>query len=336
MRPAIPAVTQFNHVHWMRMNSKDLEVKQKHHYVWARYLKAWATRNDIHYITKTGLPANDSVKGLARELGFYKITTFNDDDLLYIRTISKLASEDLQRLHMGFLEDFISISNLLKARARDHHADTDLLSQILQFNILEDMHGKIERQAWPIISELRKGNTALLDDQTQRNYFCFYIAQQLVRTKTVRDKSMAASSRNLPDFVTSAMRRNWWFVSFMLGINLGKGLLETPKDRHFLIENKTGKPFLTSDRPVVNVHACMNETQLDNPPEKLDLYYPLSPTHAYMINDSEDYSHLKYRVTIEDVLNLNKRMAETCGDTVYGSTRESVLQVRQYIPQWKR
>lgn len=318
------------------MKPKDLEVKRKHHYVWARYLKAWATRNDIHYITKKGLPATDSVKGLARELGFYKITPFNDDDLLYIRTISKLASDDLQSLHMGFLENFIAISNVLKSRSKYHHADTDLASQILQFNILEDMHGKIEREAWPLISELRRGNIDLLIDQHQRSYFCFYIAQQLIRTKAVRDKSFDASSRNLPEFVTSAMRRNWWFVSFMLGINLGKGLLETPKDRHFLIENKTGKPFITSDRPVVNVHSCLKVTLPDNPPEKLDLYYPLSPTHAYMINDSEDYSHLKEMVTIEDVAHLNKCMAETCGETVYGATRESILQVRQHIPQWKR
>ncbi|MCI9875094.1 DUF4238 domain-containing protein [Pseudomonas atacamensis] len=318
------------------MNPKDFEVKRKHHYVWARYLQAWASKKEIHYITKKGLPATESVKGVAKELGFYKITTFNDDDLLYIRTISKLASKDLQQIHEGFLNNFIAISNILKGRAREHQPDTDLVSQILQFNVLEDMHGKIERQAWPMISELRKGNTSLLADIVQKHSFFFYIAQQLVRTKTVRDKSLDASSRHLPQFVTDAMKRNWWFVSFLLGINLGKGLLEVPKERHFLIENKTIKPFITSDRPVVNVHSCMCMTLPDEPPEKLDLYYPLSPTHAYMINDSEDYNHLKEQVTIEDVIHLNKRMAETCGETVYSSTKESILQARQYIPQWKR
>ena len=166
------------------MKPKDLEVKRKHHYVWARYLKAWATRDNIHYITKKGLPATDSVKGLARELGFYKITTFSEDDLLYIRTISKLASKDLQSTHMACLNQFIVVSNLLKARAKTHHSDTDLASQILQYNILENMHGGIEREAWPMISELRQGNTTLLADQLNRSKFCFYIAQQLVRTKT--------------------------------------------------------------------------------------------------------------------------------------------------------
>jgi len=318
------------------MEPKDLEVKRKHHYVWARYLKAWATKNKIHYITKKGLPAADSVKGLARELGFYKIASFNDDDLSYIRAISGLASDELQSLHMGFLDDFIGISNILKARSKYYDVDNDLVSQILQFNVLEDIHGKIEREAWPLISELRQGNSGVLLEQHQRSYFCFYIAQQLVRTKAARDKSLDASSRNLPGSVASATRRNWWFVSFMLGINLGKGLLETPKDRHFLIENRTGKPFITSDRPVVNVHSCLKTTLPDSPPEKLDLYYPLSPTHAYMINDSEEYSRLKDGVTLEDVAHLNRCLAEACGETVYGATRESVLQARQHIPQWRR
>lgn len=319
------------------MNTKDLEVKRKHHYVWARYLKAWASRDKIHYISKKGLPATDSVKGLARELGFYKISSFNDDDLLYIRSISKLASEDLQSSHMDFLDRFIVVSNMLKARARNYNLDTDLPSQILQYNILENLHGGIERETWPIISELRQGNTDILTDQLNRSKFCFYIAQQLTRTKTVRDKSFAASLKsNLPDQMTDAMKRNWWCISYMLGINLGKGLLETPRDRHFLIENKTGTPLITSDRPVVNVHSCMKATAPDTPPEKLDLYYPLSPTHGYMICDSEDYLPLKERVTVDDVAHLNKCIAETCGETVYGSTLESVLQTRRHVTYRRR
>lgn len=319
------------------MKPKDLEVKRKHHYVWARYLKAWATRDKIHYITKKGLPATDSVKGLARELGFYKITSFSDDDLLYIRTISKLADKDLQSMHMHFLEQFIVLSNLLKARAKHYNLDTDPASQILQYNVLENIHGKIEREAWPIINELRQGNTESLTDQRQKSQFYFYIAQQLVRTKTVRDKSLEASARhNMPEFVIDAMRRNWWFVSFMLGINLGKGLLATQRDGHFLIENKTETPFITSDRPVINVHASLKTTPTDSPPAELDLFYPLSPTHGYMINDSENYNHLKTQVTTKDVIHLNKCMAETCGESIYGSTRESILEGRKHITQWKR
>lgn len=319
------------------MKPKDLEVKRKHHYVWAQYLKAWATRDNIHYITKKGLPATDSVKGLARELGFYKVSSFSDDDILYIRIISKLANEDLQSMHMHFLERFIVVSDLLKAIAKHPNLDNDLTSQILQYNILENIHGKIERDAWPIISELRLGNTESLTDQRKKTKFYFYIAQQLVRTKTVRDKSLEASARHkMPEFITDAMRRNWWFVSFMLGINLGKGLLETQRDGHFLIENKTDTPFITSDRPVINVHACMKTTPTDSPPAELDLFYPLSPTHAYMINDSENYTHLKRQVTTEDVVYLNKCMAENCGETVYGSTRESILEGRRHITKWKR
>lgn len=319
------------------MTPKDYEVKRKHHYVWARYLKAWASGNNVHYISKKGLPATDSVKGLAQEQGFYKITSFDDDDLQYILSMSRLADDGLQKLHLIFLKDFIKISAVLKSRARFLPNDDDKAVNHLQYNILENIHSGVERKAWPIISALRLGNTEILEDRANKANFCHYIAQQLARTKVVRDQSIAASIRNeLPDQITEKMKKNWWFLSFMLGINLGRSLLESPANKHILIENKSGIPFITSDRPVINLHSSMQTRERDKPPEGLDLYYPLSPTHAYMINDTTDFDHFRQGVTSHEVAILNESVAKHCGETVYGSTREAILKLKSHIDYWRR
>ena len=60
---------------------KYLQIKQWHHYVWGFYLKQWANGNDIYHVTQKGKIACDSVKGLSRELGFYKIKPLNKVDI---------------------------------------------------------------------------------------------------------------------------------------------------------------------------------------------------------------------------------------------------------------
>lgn len=318
------------------MNPKAIEVKRKHHYVWARYLKAWAAGNNVHYISKKGLPAIDSVKGLAQEHGFYKISSFEKADVEYIKSMSKLSPVELQSIHMGFLDDFIKVSSFLKSMQRLNTQNTKLLSDYLQYNVLEDIHSRIERAAWPIISELRNGKVEVLENQSNRSNFCLFVAQQLTRTKIVRDYSIAASTRGgLPEFMTAALKKNWWFISLMLGINLGKSLVESGKQRHFLIENPTDTPFITSERPVINIHACMQTIVPDEPPENLDLYYPLSPTHAYMVTDSEGYDSFRGEIDQDQVLLLNRYMAESANGIVYGSTRESILSARNYSPEEK-
>lgn len=71
--------------------------------------------------------------------------------------------------------------------------------------------------------------------------------------------------------------------------NIGFSLYSSRHDtRHALLVNDTEHPFITSDQPIVNVHACISETEF-SAPEHADFYYPISPRIAYIICDSKRF-----------------------------------------------
>lgn len=61
------------------MLRKSLEAKRRHHYVWAKYLTRWGNGTDkVFYTTKNGKFAHDSVRAIAVDNYFYKVTTLSD------------------------------------------------------------------------------------------------------------------------------------------------------------------------------------------------------------------------------------------------------------------
>ena len=92
---------------------KHHQVKRKHHHVWSYYLKQWSLNNrDVHYTTKKNKIAYDSVSGLFCEIDFYKVNFFNQDDITFIKSFSKLSPEGLRESHELFLSDFVKISQI--------------------------------------------------------------------------------------------------------------------------------------------------------------------------------------------------------------------------------
>jgi len=122
--------------------NKYLQIKQNHHYVWSFYLKQWASSNDIYYVTKKGKVAYDSVKGLSRESGFYKIKPLNKVDVDFIKCWSKKSPEYLQNIHMSFLRNFISRSHVLHTISdlSIKTEEVELIGRAIQYNSLEDLY----------------------------------------------------------------------------------------------------------------------------------------------------------------------------------------------------
>lgn len=99
---------------------KAAQIKKNHHYIWRHYLKPWTDGRDIHYTTKTGKFATDSIKGLAVERDFYKINFLDEQDLFYLRRFTSLSPEPLQSIHnqhadyLSYFKD-VFIPHFLKA-----------------------------------------------------------------------------------------------------------------------------------------------------------------------------------------------------------------------------
>jgi len=307
---------------------KHKQIKRNHHYIWSFYLKSWATDNNIFYISKKGKIACDSVKGLARETDFYKISTLNKKDIEFIKKISARSPQFLQEIHMSHLDDFIELSNFSILISRIKYVPEEVLSvqKAIENNSLENLHAFIEDAAVEVISKLAQGNSECLKSKNNMLAFCSYVGHQMSRTKYFKEKSIGALREN-PDIgvehkeFLELFEKNWWFLSFMFGINIGCSLYESKdRDNHIFITNDTGHPFLTSDHPVINVHSSLSLIAEMQAPESADFYIPLSPKYAYMINNSEDYNHLAYSIELEDVKKFNKKIVDESYRTVFGSS----------------
>jgi hypothetical protein len=79
---------------------KEAEIKSRHHYVWAHYLKRWGNGTDqVYYSTKKLKIRKDSVKSFAFDFHFYASTKLSEFDIEVIKGFSKFSPPMLQELH---------------------------------------------------------------------------------------------------------------------------------------------------------------------------------------------------------------------------------------------
>lgn len=317
---------------------KSRQVKRNHHYVWSYYLKSWAEGKDIFYISKKGIIAKDSVKGLAKETDFYKINPLNKNDVELIRRFSKFSPPFLQKEHESQLKHFIQLSNI-STFINSSGIDSEELHEIdkvIKHNSLENMHSIYEDLAVEVIASLSRGENAILNDTQNMIAFCSYFGHQISRTKSFKEKSKQAIERNsllANDFPNELklLEKNWWFISYMIGINIGISLYESKdRDRHILIKNETGTPFITSDHPIINIHPTVLKKTVTEAPEYSDFYFPLSPRYAYMINHSNTYNELERCIDDETVKKLNRYIYEKSYENVFSCNSKTLEEIKNH------
>ena len=307
---------------------KHKQIKRNHHYVWSYYLKSWAKGNNIFYISPSKKIACDSVKGLAKEIDFYKISPLNSDDIDFLKRWSQKSPQFLQDIHLSHLNDFIKLSKISNAisQSGQHSKSLKQIDKAIRHNSLENLHTIYEDLAVNVIRNLAQGNNSLLKSNQNLVAFCAYLGHQMSRTKMFKDnafkviKTDTVIAKSYPIY-SKLLEKNWWFLSFIIGTNIGMNLYETKdRDNHIFISNNTGVPFVTSDHPIINVHSSLKEIPTGEPPTSADFYIPLSPKYAYMINNSSDYNHLANSIDTETVNKLNRSIYSKSHKTVFGSS----------------
>ena len=79
-------------------------------------------------------------------------------------------------------------------------------------------------------------------------------------------------------------------------------------------------PFVTSDNPIINVHSSLDGLSPEEAPTNADFYIPLSPNHAYMINNSTSYNYLSSSIDSDMVNKFNKLIFKKSYKTVFCSS----------------
>ncbi|HIF9379321.1 TPA: DUF4238 domain-containing protein [Photobacterium damselae] len=318
--------------------TKANEIKKKHHHVWDHYIRRWSPDGkNVWYRTPKDKVRSDSPKGLAREEEFYKLKRISQKQAEIIRMFSSKSNKKMHQHHMSYLNDFLLAQYMedkyLALGSKDPSVEHQI--KVRQNNTLENIHTRHEIEARPIIDELANRNLGVLNTTENMIKFMMFFGHQISRTKTFRDNVLSANKilqGSEAKVFTDTIRECWWFVSYILGMNIGFGIFASKSDANqCLLINNTDEPFITSDQPIVNVHKCTyNKLNALEAPEFADFYYPISPTVGFMINDSDEFGKGVIDIGLDVVEKLNRKVANRANIYIFGNN-EAVI--KKYMGQ---
>lgn len=312
------------------MTQKSSQAKKEHHYVWAYYLRNWSTDRNIWFRSGKGKVVFDSTRMIAKERDFYKVQPLTVEHIDNIKSWSKKSPKHLEENHMSYLSDFVYMqrAEMLYTQSGIYDEEIEKHFEVFNCNGIEDLHTSHENDVKEIIQALAKQDLSALDEDNRKLVFFIYLAHQFTRTKTFRDRVLSAIGKNsAPQFqrINQLTKESWWFMSYMFGMNMGWSFYSTRNsDSHCLLINNTSESFITADQPVVNVHQELTDEV--RPPEdhQCDLFYPISPTVAFMINRSNRFKPGLSHVDINIVKEMNSKVARNAHVHIFGKSEESL------------
>lgn len=317
----------------MELRPKQLDLKRENHYVWANYLKNWSSDNsNVWYTTKKHKIANDSVKAIAKEKDLYRYQYIARQHLDLILFLSKKSPKELQECHKSYLDFFLQLQTAESLYRKSDKRDEQVLAHIeaLKSNTIENLHTAHENDVGIILKCLQSYDLTVLDNIQNMVKFISYWGHQIARTKPFRDKILAAQTNQE---LQKTYKESWWFISYILGMNLGKSFFETRKiDKHCLLINETDEDFITSDHPIINIHEAINENDLAIPSDdQADFFYAISPKLGYMINKSDRFRNGINHVSIDFVKEINRKLAFYSDLYIIGTTETQLKNYKKFV-----
>ncbi|SIT51788.1 conserved hypothetical protein [Paraburkholderia piptadeniae] len=208
------------------MLPKYLEIKKRHHYVWASYLTRWGRgTEDVFYTTRKGKIAHDSVRGIVVDDYFYKMSTLTNNHVKVIEGYSRKSPDHLHQQHMSYLHDFLKTQRAeeIYCQFATQNQEVEPHLNAAKCNLIENLHSSHEKTALPMLAALADEKLDLLHDNQHMVQFMVFIGQQFCRTKAFRDNVLKILNRRnaLEIEVADATAHSWWFLSYMYGMNLG-------------------------------------------------------------------------------------------------------------------
>lgn len=315
---------------------KALQIKKKHHYVWAYYLKGWSNDGvNVWSISKKGNSRCDSIRGIGCENNFYKVGALSKDDVKLINIWLKDCDPDLKKLHLNLVNLVYSIQQqaLLQGSVARKKLNIDL-NEIVSCNLFENYMSMQEGSVVDIIRDLREGDITCLSDKKTFWSFGHFMGHQFSRTKRMRDIMIfslenSSGDEGVKNIWMDFYKRHWWFMCAFIGANLSKDISLNSKKKLLLVENKTSVPFITSDQPVININPDGHKGT------EVDYYYPLSGERALLILNS-NFFDFNEEVNDEAIIHfLNQKMAYVSGDTIFASDKDTLNTYRPYFNKRK-
>ena len=303
------------------MNSNK---KRRHHYVWRKYLRAWAIDEKI-YCLRDGKIINPNLMGVAQQRDFYKLNDLSDDDIEFIKKlIIEKSPKVLSRGHEQLLSAFTYVHRLLKKYpeiSSTKNLEVKKVVDLCLHNLEEDLHSGIELIGKKYLDCLLNKDTVFFETDGGFIDFIYYVCVQYMRTKKIKESTIESfkfSSQR------SAIGKSWNILSHIFATNIGGSLYVDRKYfKLMMIENNSKEDFITGDQPVINIFSL--RTPKNESPENLAFYYPISPNLAVLVIEKHFFEGMTVlSVTQQEVDSYNKAIMQCSFEQVYSQKRDTL------------
>ncbi len=138
-------------------------------------------------------------------------------------------------------------------------------------------------------------------------------------------RDVVEAARGIPGFNAEAA---WGLMRTIFATNLGHGFyVRRGTLRLTFLEGPTDSEFVTGDQPILNLRAVgLPEGE---PPDDVELYYPLSPTRALLIGfDATTPTTNRRHLTAAETAAYNEMIVNASYEQVYARTQEALVKAR--------
>jgi hypothetical protein len=301
-------------------NTVMSELKRHHHYVWQRYLKAWASDGKV-WCRRSGKTFASDTQNLAQQRDFYQLKPLSARDREFLwamigkqdPVIRETTSELLRFFELAC--DFAA----LKPRPETDPVEFEKFRAQVIHNLEEDMFGRLESQTVPFLKQLLAGDASCL--YSSRMEFLQFLSIQYTRTKVVHErvmKNLALSTTNLGVNIESC----WPVLRHAFAFAMAWTLSEDKRMQIHLVSAPAGKTLVTCDQPVINTKALSTHSGIA--PKETELYYPIGPHRAVVVSDDAKWNGSGVLLSGQ-VDRLNAQMVANSVEMVFASTQAQAV-----------
>ena len=300
--------------------------KRRQHYVWQHYLQAWTKRGKIACLRDGGTFFTSTVN-VAVQRDFYRLKELNVADMHFLGEIClKTCLPELRPLHEGWISTFTRVFEFKRRYEALVGQDPEAARMFDEAinNLEEELHSQIESESIWHLECLRNRELSFFADSDQAAGFLHFLCVQYMRTDKIRANTIEAlrtagiESENV-----------WGVMAHIFATNIGYYLFTSRnKIKMTILETSAGSELITSDQPVINVRAL--DVPFNMPPEELELYYPVSPTTALLLQADHPEGGTDTRIlNPADVANYNNAMFRLAYSQVFALDERILRSIRE-------
>ena len=320
--------------------------KTYHHHTPRQYLLAWADADERIAWLGYGKVSRSGLTVVGGENDFYRLKELTAPDVDCLKLFIDGLREHGRENHKRFLQMYLLPTRLKvvleqciaeqqqrvaeRGISRDDMGDAAIaqarhLLAVAISNFNEDYHASIERSFWPFLELIKQRDFSFYEDPERAIDFLHGLFVQYLRTKAVKERVLQKENVLFDD-----MERVWDVLSHIIAIEAGGSFFVDRKNFQIVVlDNDTEVPFITSDQPIINM---LTDGKSFEVPEKMELYYPLSPTQAMLyLEKLTPTGKFKSPVSIDDAHRYNQMMLDHSSLRVFSTSEEYLKFLKECV-----